>query len=325
MFSTLCAVDASTRTALHHVNDALAGDGLRVIAVASGTVAEPAESALSGLTFDGFIGLADPPAAGVKETIASLRSAGLRTVMLTGDQRLTAEAVGRELGLLTGDVRAVEGRVLEGLSKEDLEAAAADTAVFSRITPEHKLRIVARSRRAAKSSRCSATASTTRLRCARPTSASRWAGAAPTRRSRRPQSCCRDDRFETIAAAVEEGRVIFDNIRKFVLYLFSCNVAEMLVLLVRRASPGCRCRVEPLQLLWLNMVTDTFPALALAVEPGDTGVMERPPRDPDRGHPVANLRHGHPHLRRDDHRGNAGRLLVGPCPSHRRRRRRSPS
>ncbi len=89
-----------------------------------------------------------------------------------------------------------------------------------------------------------------------------------------------DDRFETIAAAVEEGRVIFDNIRKFVFYLFSCNVAEVLVLLAAGLA-GLPLPLAPLQLLWLNMVTDTFPALALAMEPGDPDVMRRPPRDPE--------------------------------------------
>ena len=88
-----------------------------------------------------------------------------------------------------------------------------------------------------------------------------------------------DDRFETIAAAVEEGRVIYDNIRKFVFYLFSCNVAEMLVLLVAGLA-GLPLPLLPLQMLWLNMVTDTFPALALAMEPGDADVMRRPPRNP---------------------------------------------
>ena len=88
-----------------------------------------------------------------------------------------------------------------------------------------------------------------------------------------------DDRFETIAAAVEEGRMIFDNIRKFVFYLFSCNVAEVLVLLVAGLA-ALPLPLAPLQLLWLNMVTDTFPALALAMEPGDAEVMTRPPRDP---------------------------------------------
>ena len=99
-------------------------------------------------------------------------------------------------------------------------------------------------------------------------SASRWARAAPTRPSRPRRSCCSDDRFETIAAAVEEGRVIFDNIRKFVLYLFSCNVAEVLVLLAAGLA-GLPLPLLPLQLLWLNMITDTFPALALAMEPAD--------------------------------------------------------
>src|SRR6185503_18815931 len=89
-----------------------------------------------------------------------------------------------------------------------------------------------------------------------------------------------DDRFETVAAAVEEGRIIFDNIRKFVFYLFSCNVAEVLVLLVAGVA-GLPLPLLPLQLLWLNLVTDTFPALALAMEPGDATVMTRPPRDPN--------------------------------------------
>ena len=88
-----------------------------------------------------------------------------------------------------------------------------------------------------------------------------------------------DDRFETVTAAVEEGRIIFDNIRKFVFYLFSCNVAEVLVLLFA-ALAGLPMPLLPLQILWLNMVTDTFPALALAMEPGDADVMRRPPRDP---------------------------------------------
>ena len=107
-----------------------------------------------------------------------------------------------------------------------------------------------------------------------------------------------DDRFETVAAAVEEGRVIFDNIRKFVFYLFSCNVAEVLVLLVAGLA-GLPLPLTPLQLLWLNMVTDTFPALALAMEPGDATVMRRPPRDPQeailsRGVPDGHLRRTRP-------------------------------
>jgi Ca2+-transporting ATPase len=276
----LCELDAASRNALRQVNDQLAGDGLRVLGVASGQVAEPAESALSGLIFNGFVGLADPPAAGVKQTIARMHSAGLRTVMLTGDQRLTAQAVGRELGLLQGDVHVVEGRELERLPPADLEAMAAHAAVFSRISPEHKLRIVAalQARGEIVAMLGDGVNDAPALRKAdvgvamggRGTDAAKQAAAI----------VLRDDRFDTIAAAVEEGRVVFDNIRKFVLYLFSCNLAEVLVLLVAGLA-GLPLPLWPLQLLWLNMITDTFPALALAMEPAESNVMQRPPRRPD--------------------------------------------
>ena len=119
-----------------------------------------------------------------------------------------------------------------------------------------------------------------------------------------------DDRFETVAAAVEEGRVIFDNIRKFVFYLFSCNVAEVLVLLVAGLA-GLPLPLTPLQLLWLNMVTDTFPALALAMEPGDATVMRRPPRDPQEAILSPAFLDAHLRVRGHDHRRHAGGVLVG--------------
>ena len=276
----LCEVDAAARDALRAANDALAREGLRVLAVASGPVARAAESAIQGLTFDGFLGLADPPAAGVKETIALLQSAGLRTVMLTGDQRLTAEAVGRELGLLQGDVRVIEGRELDGLSTQELEDVAAHTAVFSRITPEHKLRIVEalQARGEIVAMLGDGVNDAPALRKADVGVAMGTRGTDVAKQA--AAIVLRDDRFETIAAAVEEGRVVFDNIRKFVLYLFSCNVAEVLVLLIAGVA-GLPLPLWPLQLLWLNMITDTFPALALALEPAESNVMRRPPRRPD--------------------------------------------
>jgi Ca2+-transporting ATPase len=123
-------------------NDNLARAGLRVLGLASGPVEQPVEAALKGLRFVGLVGLIDPPAPGVKETIARLRAAGLRTVMLTGDQRLTAEAIGRELGVLEDDVQVISGNELDALSREELEARVTKIGVFSRITPEHKLAIV---------------------------------------------------------------------------------------------------------------------------------------------------------------------------------------
>jgi Ca2+-transporting ATPase len=267
------------RHSLHDTQEALARSGLRMLAVASGPVAGTAEGALTDLTFEGFVALADPVAPGVRRTVALLRGAGLRTVMITGDQRATAEAVGRAVGLVDGPARIVEGRELEGTTAPQLAARISGVHAFSRVSPEHKLlivealqhrgEIVAMLGDGVNDAAALKKADVGVAMGVRGTDVAKQAAAI----------VLQDDRFETVAAAVEEGRVIFDNIRKFVFYLFSCNVAEVLVLLVAGLA-GLPLPLTPLQLLWLNMVTDTFPALALAMEPGDASVMRRPPRDP---------------------------------------------
>ncbi|HET9467258.1 MAG TPA: cation-translocating P-type ATPase, partial [Vicinamibacterales bacterium] len=272
-------LDEAARTRVHEANEAMAQEGLRVLALASGRVASASESAVERLTFVGLVGFADPPAEGVKDAIARLRTAGLRTVMLTGDQRATAAAVGRELNLLADGQAILDGRELDALTDEQLNEQLPNVAAFSRITPEHKLRLVTalQARGDIVAMLGDGVNDAPALRKAdvgvamgiRGTDVAKEAAAI----------VLQDDRFETVAAAVEEGRIIFDNIRKFVFYLFSCNVAEILVLL-SAALAGLPMPLLPLQILWLNMVTDTFPALALALEPGDANVMNRPPRDP---------------------------------------------
>jgi P-type Ca2+ transporter type 2C len=273
------AIDDAHRAALVAVNDRFAGAGLRVLAVARGEVSGPSEDALHGLTFVGFIGLADPPAAGVKETIALLREAGLRTVMLTGDQRLTAETVGRELGVLSAGDRSLDGRELDVLTGSDRDRVISHTQAFSRITPEHKLIIVEslQSRGEIVAMLGDGINDAAALKKADVGVAMGGRGTDVAKEA--AAIVLQNDRFETVAAAVEEGRIIFDNIRKFVFYLFSCNVAEVLLLLVAGLA-GLPLPLAPLQLLWLNMVTDTFPALALAIEPGDVDVMRRQPQNP---------------------------------------------
>jgi Ca2+-transporting ATPase len=272
-------LDERGRARLREVNQGLAGGGLRVLAVAYGSVAEPAESKLERLTFVGFLGFMDPPAVGVRSTIAQLRAAGLRTVMITGDQRRTAEAVGRELGLLSSGDQVLDGRELSLLSSADLRPRLADMGAFSRVTPEDKLvivgelqargEIVAMLGDGVNDAAALKKADVGVAMGVRGTDVAKEAAAI----------VLQDDRFETIAAAVEEGRVIYDNIRKFVFYLFSCNLAEILVLLVAGLA-NLPTPLFPLQILWVNIVTDTFPALALAMEPGDADVMRRPPRKP---------------------------------------------
>ena len=273
------ALDEAGRRALLGINERLAGGGLRVLAVAEGIGPQASGSALQTLVFRGFIGLMDPPAPGVAESVRRLRAAGLRTIMLTGDQRATAEAVGRTLGLLDGAAASVDGRELDRMTPEELRVRLADVTTFSRVTPEHKLSIVealqARGETVAMLGDGVNDAAALKRADIGVAMGRRGTDVAKEAAS----IVLQDDRFETIADAVEEGRVVFDNIRKFVFYLFSCNVGEVLVV-VLSAIAGAPAPLQPLQLLWLNMVTDTFPALALAMEPGDRDVMTRPPRDP---------------------------------------------
>jgi Ca2+-transporting ATPase len=274
------AIDERLDRDLHAVNDAFAAAGLRVLAVAEGTVAAGNEESLGGLTFLGFVGLADPPAPGVPETVARLRRAGLRTIMLTGDQRLTAEAIGRLVGVLDEGGRAMDGRELDRQPPDRIDDIVASTGAFTRITPEHKLTIVQalQRRREIVAMLGDGINDAAALKQADVGVAMGVRGTDVAKQA--ASIVLQDDRFETIAAAVEEGRVIFDNIRKFVFYLFSCNVAEILVLLVASLA-GLPLPLTPLQLLWLNLLTDTFPALALSVEPAAPDVMARPPRAPE--------------------------------------------
>jgi P-type Ca2+ transporter type 2C len=272
-------LDDTGRASLRATNDALAARGLRVLALATGAVATPPEEGLRGLTFVGYAGVEDPAAPGVAATIARFGEAGIRTLMLTGDQRLTAMAVGRELGLVRDDREVADGRELERLSEDELALTVGDLRAVSRVSPAAKLRIVnaERARGAIVAMLGDGVNDAPALKAAdvgvamgkRGTDVAKEAAAV----------VLQDDRFETIGAAVEEGRVIYENIRKFVFYLFSCNLAEVMVLLVAGVA-GLPLPLLPLQILWLNLVTDTFPALALALEPADTGVMRRPPRDP---------------------------------------------
>jgi P-type Ca2+ transporter type 2C len=273
------ALDEAGRARLREVNNRLSAGGLRVLAVASGRVERPEESALAGLTLAGFLGFMDPPASGVKETIATLREAGLRTVMVTGDQRLTAEAVGRELGLISSGDQVCDGRELSAMSPTELRQRLPRTGAISRVSPEAKLLIVSALQASGEivAMLGDGVNDAAALKKADVGVAMGMRGTDVAKQA--AAIVLQNDRFETIAAAVEEGRIVYDNIRKFVFYLFSCNLAEILVLLIAGVA-GLPAPLLPLQILWINIVTDTFPALALAVEPGDRDVMRRPPRSP---------------------------------------------
>ena len=267
------------RQELLDLNGELAARGLRVLALALKEPTAASESEVGDLTWVGFVGMSDPPAPGVKDTISVFREAGIRVVMLTGDQRLTAERVARDLGLLNADQKILDGPEIDRLSDSDLREAVSRVAGYSRVSPEGKLRIVQafQTRGEIVAMLGDGVNDVAALRKAD-------IGVAMGRRGtdmakEASDLILEDDRFPTIGAAVEEGRVIFGNVRKFVFYLFSCNLAEIMVLLGAGVA-GLTAPLLPLQILWLNLVTDTGPALALAVEPGEPGVMTQPPRDP---------------------------------------------
>ncbi len=273
------ALDHDVRQQLAETRDGLTSRGLRVLAVATGVVTAATEQEIRDLVFVGFFGLTDPPTPGVRETIASVRDAGIRTVMLTGDHRRTAEVIARDLGVLAGTATVLDGRELAALPADALAGAVGRAGVFSRISPEDKLKIVAALQASGEvvAMLGDGVNDAAALRQADIGVAMGRRGSDVAREA--ADLVLEDDRLETVAAAIEEGRVIFDNIRKFVFYLFSCNLAEVLVFLGAGAA-GWPLPLRPLQILWLNLVTDTFPALALAFEPGEPDVMSRPPRHP---------------------------------------------
>src|SRR5688572_21621937 len=256
-------LDPQARSTIEKANETLAAAGLRVIALASSMGSDPASTrtdleALKDLTFLGLAGIIDPPAAGVDATIQQFRRAGIRTVMITGDQQLTAKAVGQALSVLDDKGEVTTGQTVDGWSDEQLAEALPALNAFSRVSPEAKLRIVA-----AAQSRGEIVAvlgdginDAAALKQADVGVAMGRRGTDVAREA--ADVVLQDDNFPTIGAAIEEGRVIFDNIRKFVFYLFSCNLAEILVLLTAGVVGG-PMPLLPIQILWLNLATDTLP------------------------------------------------------------------
>jgi P-type Ca2+ transporter type 2C len=270
-------LDDAGRAALLERNRELAARGLRVLALARGA-ARPGEEP-QRLTLVGLVGMEDPVAAGVLETIAAFARARIRTVMITGDQKLTAVAVAGRLGILPPGGEVLEGRELARLDPGSLTDRLRHVAAFCRVSPEDKLRIVSSLQAAGEVVAMLGDGVNDAPALRKADLGVAMGGRGTDVAKEAAAVVLQDDRFPTLAAAVEEGRVIFDNIRKFVFYLFSCNLAEVLVLLAA-GLVGLPQPLFPLQILWLNLVTDTLPALSLAAEPAEAGVMDRPPRDP---------------------------------------------
>jgi Ca2+-transporting ATPase len=285
------------RNEILQTNEALAGEALRTLgvagrwlpdeALASDDKAKVDETIEQDLVFAGLIGMIDPPRPEAKDAVALAQRAGIRPLMITGDHPRTAAVIAQELGI-SRDGRTTTGAELEKLSEEARDRTVAEVSVYARVNPEHKLRIVDALRRtgAVVAMTGDGVNDAPALKRADIGVAMGITGTDVSKQA--SDIVLTDDNFASIVAAVEEGRAIFANIRKFLRYLLSSNIGEVLtmflgVLLARRIGlPGeGSALVLPLaatQILWINLVTDGPPALALGVDPADPGLMRKPPR-----------------------------------------------
>jgi Ca2+-transporting ATPase len=234
------------------------------------------------IVFVGLVGMMDPPREEVFDAIRSCHHAGVRTVMITGDHQETAIAIARQLNIMPSNGRAVTGNQIDNMSDEALIETVSDTYVYARVSPEHKLRIVkamqvqgeivamtgdgVNDAPAIKQADIGIAMGTTGTDVAKEASALILA----------------DDNFATIVAAVEEGRGIYDNIKKFIRYLLSSNVGEIITMFMAMLA-GLPLPLLPIQILWVNLVTDGLPAIALGVDPIEKDIMNKPPRNVNEG------------------------------------------
>jgi P-type Ca2+ transporter type 2C len=265
----------------------LASKALRTIAIAFKSV--PADTVIlseleaeKNLTFIGVQGMIDPPRPEVKQAVKECKEAGIKTIMITGDHVITAKAIAEQLGIYTNKSKVLDGKALANMSVDDLEDEVENVSVFARVSPEHKLKIVK-----ALQNRGHVVAMTgdgvndaPAIKAADIGVAMGITGTDVAKEA--SALVLLDDNFATIKAAIKEGRNIYENIRKFIRYLLASNVGEILVMLFAMIL-GLPLPLVPIQILWVNLVTDGLPAMALGVDLPEENVMKRKPRSPKEG------------------------------------------
>jgi P-type Ca2+ transporter type 2C len=266
-------------------NNQMAGAGLRVLGFAykpleSRPSKEDGETAEQGLIWLGLVGMLDAPRPEVREAVERCRNAGIRAIMITGDHQLTAQAIAQDLGIASVGDRVLSGQQLQRLSQQELEQEVDHVSIYARVSPEHKLRIVQ-----ALQTRGKFTAMTgdgvndaPALKQADIGIAMGITGTDVSKEA--SDMVLLDDNFATIVAATEEGRTVYNNIRRFIKYILGSNIGEVLTIAAAPILGLGGVPLSPLQILWMNLVTDGLPALALAVEPAEPDVMKRPPFSP---------------------------------------------
>ncbi|MCD8502474.1 MAG: calcium-translocating P-type ATPase, SERCA-type [Bacillaceae bacterium] len=265
----------------------LASNALRTIAVAykeiSGTTSIDTEVAVeNSLVFIGLQGMIDPPRPEVKQSIAECREAGIRTIMITGDHKITAQAIANQLEILPSHGKVMDGHTLSKMSVRELEEVVEDIYVYARVSPEHKLKIVKALQ--AKGHIVAMTGDGVNDAPAiKAANIGIAMGITGTDVAKEASSLVlSDDNFATIRAAIKEGRNIYDNIRKFIRYMLASNVGEILVMLFAMML-GMPLPLVAIQILWINLVTDGLPAMALGLDQPEDDVMKRKPRHPMEG------------------------------------------
>ncbi|MEC4892619.1 MAG: cation-translocating P-type ATPase [Oscillatoria sp. PMC 1051.18] len=266
-------------------NDRMAGRGLRVLGFAYKAIkqipdATEAETNEKELTWLGLVGMLDAPRPEVKLAVAKCRAAGIRPVLITGDHQLTAVAIAQQLGIADANSHVLTGVHLSQLSQSELEQQVDSVTIYARVSPEHKLRIVQALKKQGKFVAMTGDGvnDAPALKQADIGIAMGITGTDVSKEA--SDMVLLDDNFATIVAATEEGRVVYANIRRFIKYILGSNVGEVLTIAAAPLLGLPDVPLTPLQILWMNLVTDGLPALALAVEPAEPDVMRRPPFSP---------------------------------------------
>ena len=268
-------------------NNLMADQALRVLAIAYSEITElpsqiTTEQIEQNLIFVGLIGMIDPPREGVKEAVETCRRAGIKTVMITGDHIATAKAIAKDLGILRNRDLAITGEELDKIPKETLQKNIMQYSVFARVTPEHKVKIVEafRSTGAVVAMTGDGVNDAPALKKADIGVAMGQNGTDVAKNA--ADMVLTDDNFVTIVEAVKQGRNIFDNIKKAVHFLIATNVGEIVTIFLGLIL-GFKSPLLAIQLLWVNLVTDSLPAIALGLEPPDKNIMNRKPQDSRKG------------------------------------------
>lgn len=259
-------------------NDEMADRALRVLAVAYKPVHTLRDNAEKDLIFVGLIGMMDPPRPEVKPAIELCKEAGIKTVMITGDHPSTAAAIATELGIYQKDKhKIITGNDLDSMDETALNRIMGDVRIFARVSPVHKLKIVKCLKKTGNVVAMTGDGVNDAPAIREADIGIAMGGSGTDVAKEAASMVLTDDNFSTIAAAIEEGRSIYENIRKFIRYLLACNTGEILTMFIA-ALVSLPMPLLPVQILWVNLVTDGFPAMALGVDKNDKRIMLRPPR-----------------------------------------------